>query len=478
MKARSPIRFVAQKEIREIVRDGRLRLLGVLVVILALAALAFGAHQTYRAQEAREHARETAVSQWENQGEKNPHVAAHYGTHVFAPTSAATAIDPGVSAYLGRSVKIEAHRRNLAGHTAASDGAALQRLGDFSVATVLLLLIPLLIVALGYGLWSRERERGTLRQLLSTGVEPRALFWGKAIALAMVVGALLIPAALLILAALWALGGGDAGTLLRLGLLGLGYGVYFAIFGALTLFASAMARSSRGALVGLVGVWGVLCLIAPRAATEVSATLAPLPSRAELARQIDHGLAWGLDGKTERDPAIDAMVRDLMAEEGYANTGLMVDDTFLTGFELRAEARWEDAIYNHHVKALNDQIATQESRVSWAGLVSPYVAMRALSAGLCGTDFAHHRHFTDYAEGWRQALVDRLNATFAERAGALGWDYRAGSELWKNSPPFTYQPPGAGFALRTHLIDVTSLLLWLVLAFGLAVGSARRVRAV
>ena len=478
MRDRSPIHCVAHKEIREIVRDGRLRTLGALVIILALTALAFGAHQTHRAQDARAHARETAVSQWENQGEKNPHVAAHYGTHVFAPTSAATAIDPGVSAHLGRAVKIEAHRRNLAGHTAARDGAALQRLGDFSVATVLLLLIPLLIVALGYGLWSRERERGTLRQLLSTGVDPSALFWGKAIALATLVGALLIPAALLILAALWALGGGDAGTLLRLGLLGLSYGTYFVIFGALTLFASATARSSRGALVGLVGMWGVFCLIMPRAATEVSATLNPLPSRAELARRIDHSLEWGIDGETKRDPAIDAMVRDLMAEEGFANTGMMVDDTFLTGFELRAEARWEDAVYNHYVKALNDQIAIQESRVSWAGLVSPYVAMRALSAGLCGSDFAHHRHFTDYAEGWRQALVDRLNATFAKRAGALGWDYRAGSELWKNSPPFTYQSPSAGFALRTHLVDVLSLLLWLALALGLAVGSARRVRAV
>jgi len=478
MKSSSLIGAITRKEIREIVRDGRLRVLGILVLILALTALIFGAQQTASAQDDREHAKERATAQWENQGDKNPHVAAHYGTYVFAPTSAATAVDPGVSAYLGRAVKIEAHRRNLAAHSEAQDGAALQRLGDFSVATVLLLLIPLLIIALGYGLWSRERERGTLRQLLSTGVERRALFWGKALALAGVVAALLIPAALIIVAVLWALGGGDGDTLTRLALLGVSYGIYFAIFGGLTLYASAASRSSRAALVALVGIWGAFCLIAPRAATEVAGTVNPLPSRAALARTINQSLESGIDGKTERDTAIDALVKDLMAKEGYADTGLMVDDTFLTGFELRAEARWEDGVYNHHVGALNDQISAQEAGVSWAGLFSPYVAMRSLSAGLSGTDYAHHRHFTDHAESWRQALVDRLNSSFAEKAGAQGWDYRAGKELWKDSPPFAYTAPGALFALETHLLDVVALLFWLCLALGLALRSARRVRVV
>ena len=92
------IKHVARKEVREIVRDGRMRLLGVIVIILTLAALAFGAQQAVRAQEARDDAMARAEKQWEGQGERNPHSAAHYGTHVFAPTSAVTAIDPGVSA--------------------------------------------------------------------------------------------------------------------------------------------------------------------------------------------------------------------------------------------------------------------------------------------------------------------------------------------------------------------------------------------
>ena len=228
---RSLIRSVARKEVREVVRDGRLRLLCGIVVVLAFAAFAFGAQQARRAEAARAHAQERAAAQWEGQGKKNPHVAAHYGTHVFAPTSVVTAVDPGVSAFLGRSVKVEAHRRNLAAHAEAQDGAGMKRLGAFSVATVLLQLVPLLIIALGYGSWSRERERGTLRQLLSIGVDRRILLWGKALALLVVVVGLMLPATLVIGGALWSMAGGDASTLVRLSLLALTYSVYFAVFG-------------------------------------------------------------------------------------------------------------------------------------------------------------------------------------------------------------------------------------------------------
>lgn len=474
------IRCCAKKEVREIARDGRLRLLGGIVVILALAALAFGAQHTRRAQDAREHARERAASQWEGQGEKNPHVAAHYGTHAFAPTSVATAIDPGVSAYLGRAVKVEAHKRNLAAHSAAQDSAGLQRLGSFSVSMVLLLLVPLLIIALGYGLWSRERERGTLRQLLSTGVDRSALLWGKGAALFLVVAALMVPAGLIIGGVLWSMGGGDSSTLIRLGMLALAYSIYFGIFGGLTLYASAAARSSRAALVAMIGVWGLLCLVTPRVASEVAGALRPLPSRAELAREVTESLENGLDGDTQRELAVEAIAADLMAEQGVedAGMGMLVDDSWAASIELQAESQWEDTIFDHHIRALDDRVQAQEEAVSWAGVLSPFVAMRTLSAGLCGTDFAHHRHFTEYVEIWRKSLVAQLDADFAQNAGAEGWAYRAGPEVWEKAPPFEYSPPDPGFALHTHAASALSLLVWLALAFALALRSARRVRVV
>lgn len=469
-------RSIVRKEVREIARDGRMRVLGVLVVVLALAALAFGVHQTHRAQQARQEASEMARANWEGQGDKNPHVAAHYGTYVFAPTSAATAIDPGVSAHLGQSVRITAHKRSLAAHSQASDAGGLQRLGSFSVAGVLLQLVPLLIIALGYGLWSRERERGTLRQLLSTGVDRRALLWGKLTALGLVVAAVMTPAAAVILAVLWFVGGGDGGTLLRLGLLGVGYVVYFGVFSALTLSASALASSSRASLVAMVGVWGLFCLVIPRAATEVAAALQPLPSQAALERAMKDSLERGIDGKAERETAIEAIVSDLKAKAGVSDAGMLMAPSFNNGFELQAEAMWEDQVFDHHMAQFEDQIQAQESLAVLLGACSPYVAMRALSAGLSGTDYAHHRHFTAQAEAWRKSFIAQLNAAFAKNAGAEGWDYKAGSELWKEAPPFEYTAPGAGLALTTHQASLVVLLIWLMASLVLAASSARRVR--
>ena len=72
----------------------------------------------------------------------------------------------------------------------------------------------------------------------------------------------------------------------------------------------------------------------------------------------------------------------------------------------------------------------------------------------------------------------QLNEAFSKNAGSQGWDYRAGADLWKQAPPFDYNAPPPGFALRTHVISALSLFAWLVLALGLALRSAQRVRVV
>ena len=476
MNARSMIRTVAVKEIREIIRDGRLRLLGGIVVLLTLAALAFGVQQTELAEHQREHAQERAEQQWQGQGKKNPHVAAHYGTHIFAPTSVATAIDPGVSAYMGRSVKAEAHKRNLASHSAAEDGGALSRMGSFSVATVLLQLVPLLIIALGYGLWSLERERGTLRQVMSTGVDRRHLFWGKAIALAIVLSALLLPAALIVLGTLTLLVGGGADTVIRLATMTLSYGLYFTIFGSLTLWVSAQTTSSRASLVVMIGIWVLFCLVLPRGATEVAVSTSPLPSQSEVTRNIQKSLEKGIDGQSDREEEVEKRISALMAEQGIENAGLMISPAILNGIELQAEAMWEDEMFNHHVDHLEDQITAQEQHISWGGLLSPYIAMRTLSSGLSGTDYAHHRHFTTAVEEWRKSFVTYLNVSFAENAGTEGWNYQADPQVWKNAPAFTYTPPTIHFALQNNLLSLLSLLLWTLITVTIASWSANRIK--
>ena len=389
-----------------------------------------------------------------------------------------SAIDPGVSAQLGRSIKMEAHKQNLPDHASAKDAGVGAQMGGFSVSMILLKLVPLLIIALGYGMWSRERERGTLRQVLSTGVSRTTLFYGKNLALMGLIFFLLVPASIVVLAVLSYLGGFDAQTLWRLLGLCVAYGIYFSIFAALTLTVSALARTSQVSLVVLVTAWGVFCLLLPRGAVESATYSESLPSRAQFVRQVNVSLKKGIDGKAEREEAVDALVKDILAKQGFANAGFMLDPAIERGAELQAEAQWEDMVFDHHIGQLSEAIARQEGHFKTFGWLSPYIAMSSVSKALCGTDFAHHRDFGQSAERWRKRFVTMLNETFAEDAGAAGWDYKAGPEVWSKAPPFEYAAPPMSFAVTQVKGPLAALLFWLLVSFIAAAYYTRRMKVV
>ena len=104
--------------------------------------------------------------------------------------------------------------------------------------------------------------------------------------------------------------------------------------------------------------------------------------------------------------------------------------------------------------------------------------MRSLSASLAGTDYAHHRHFTDRAEVWRKVLIGHLNKEFADNAGDDSWEYKVGADFWKTIPPFEYDSPSPGFALQSQWLSLSILALWLLGSFGLALSAAGKVRVV
>ena len=121
-----------------------------------------------------------------------------------------------------------------------------------------------------------EREQGTLRQLLATGVGRSELGLGKALGIAGALALLLVPAAVVGAAALVVGSPGPAASALARGAVLAGvYLAYFAAFVGLSLAVSAWARSGRTALVVLLAVWVVNGLVAPRVAVDLSRWIHP-----------------------------------------------------------------------------------------------------------------------------------------------------------------------------------------------------------
>jgi ABC-2 type transport system permease protein len=189
---------IARHELVRLMRDGRLRICAVLLALLFLLALVTGFMRQRELTAAQSAAGTAERARWLGQPEKNPHSAAHYGVYVFKPRLAPGFLDPGIEPFSGIAVWLEAHKQNDLLFRPAEDATLAQRFGDLTVAVVLQLFAPLLVILLCFGAFAQEREQGTLRQLLSLGVPPRALVAGK---LAGHLGALLLGVAPLLLGA-------------------------------------------------------------------------------------------------------------------------------------------------------------------------------------------------------------------------------------------------------------------------------------
>lgn len=440
---------IAIKDLRELLRDGRLYWAGGLVVVLLFTALAVGS------QRQRELAAERAVAEaadytdWLGQPARHPHTAAHQGMHVFKPDPPLSIVDPGINPFAGSTVWLQAHLPNELKFRPAQDATGLQRFGELSPAWVLQVLGPLLVIVLGFNAFAGEREHGTLRQTLSLGVPAVRLLWGKALALLLALGLLSAPAIAIAAGVAW--DGGN--SLWRLAWLGLGYGVYLCIAVFAVLAVSARASSSRVALVTLLGLWIGTTLLAPRVASDLSRTWYPSPTRltfnADLSKEIDETSArvW---------------------KEHFGVTTRWAPEVPLDqwGLALQIDDRSRYPIFDRHFGRLWVTFAAQQRAQEWLGLGAPILAMRAFSMGIVGTDFASHRVFSIAAERHRRLIQDMVSDDLVQHAdvrGAGHFDYLASRELWSRVPKFDYTPPALTVALQNSARSLGVLATgWLV----------------
>ena len=462
-------RHITKKEFSDMLRDGRFRWCSILVGALLLISLGHGWVQAREAQQELAAAQATAREHWESQGEKNPHSAAHYGIYAFKPRLALSFVDEGVDPYAGTSVWLEAHRQNDFLLRPAQDATAAQRVGALTAAQVLQHLVPLLIILLTFGALAGERERGTLRQLLSTGIGRRELAVGKSLGIAGALALLLVPAAIVGAAALVVGSPGPASSPLARGTVLAGvYLAYFAAFLALSLAVSAWARSSRTALVILLGVWVVNGLVAPRVAVDLSKWLHPTPSAIEFARTMERDLANGIEEIPRPDRA--ALTERLLTQYGVERVeDLPINDL---GIYFDESEEFGNRIFDRNYGALWDTFERQGAVHETLAVAAPLLAVRTLSMGLAGTDVEQHRHFATAAEAYRRDMMRRLNNDLAENSRS-GDVYLAGPELWEDVPPLQYDAPTLGWVLGNRILSLAVLGIWLA---GTVAAAAVRVR--
>ncbi|MFN9742220.1 MAG: ABC transporter permease [Acidobacteriota bacterium] len=470
------IRLIAQKEMTEMLRDGRFRWAAAIVLLLLLAALLMGGQHYRDIKRQHDLAQAETREQWLKQPAKNPHSAAHYGIYAFKPKMLAAMLDRGVDPYVGQSVWLEAHKQNDFKYRPAQDSTAVQRFGELTAATVLQLLIPLLIILLSFAAFVGEREQGTLRQLLSMGIRQSDLVWGKALGITGALGLLLIPATVIgvIALILTSENGLPAATLSRMAWMTLGYLLYFGIFIGLTLAVSATARSSQTALVILLGFWIVNCLIAPRAIADIARRVHATPSAFSFQQTIDREMQSGPDGHDSADKRNSALRERVLKQYGVDRIESLPVN--FAGLSLQESEEHGNTVYDRHYGALWERFEQQNRLKQLSGIIAPMLAIHSLSMGLAGTDFFHHRDFANAAENYRRLLIRKMNDDLTYQAVNRDFSYQAPSSLWQTVEEFRYDAPTTRTALAQQRLSLGLLSLWCLASLTTAIVLAHRLK--
>lgn len=461
---------------------GRSRLavvaLALLAMLSAIAAIT-GAAQASRMAADRATAQQAANTEFANQPNRHPHRMVHYGTYALRPLGPLAAFDPGVDAFAGSLIYLEGHRQNATTLGAARESSGLIRFGQLTPAFVLRVLVPLLLVFVGFAMIVAERQAGLLRLQLTHGASLRDLIVGKALALGVVAGLAALPALAALgwaavqqpqdtaIAALMA-----AGVLLWLGLWVLG----------ITL-VSMRAGSAQSALMTLVLAWAVLVVLVPRAAAGVAALAYPLPTKAETDMVIHQELRGLGDSHNSDDPHFAAFKAALLKRYQVAR---VEDLPFNYRGALSAEGeRLTSALFARHAAERAAVEMRQHRLLALVGVISPAIGFAQASMAGAATDLASHIAFQDAAEAHRYRLIQSLNGlhTWQVRAAddaARNRDpiaerqSRISARFWAQQQPFRHDGPAMATRLAGMVPGLAVMLLWLLILAALLLRSSRQ----
>lgn len=468
-----PVAAIIGTDFRETWRDRRVPLLFALCLLLAAISAVTAAERVSQYEQARAGAEATEQTTWLEQGEANPHTVAHYGHYAFRPMATLAGFDRGLSASLGSAIWMEGHYQTPAKNREAETMVDAQRFADLTPAWLLQIVAPLVIILIGFPLLARERETGLWRMLSASGVGRGTLLAGKTASLALLSLFTLAPLIVAAFAApLLSDGAAYADQGVRVfGLVG-AYLLYFLAFCAMTLGASALAKSSARALGIMLAIWILAVVVVPRLAANAADLAAPAPEAAQFWQQVAQDREQGVDGHNPRSESSEAFTQSVLDEYDVET----VEDlpVNIIGLSMQADEEFGNVIYDRRFGELYDSYAAQRDLARPAALASPTLAMRELSSLLAGSDERHHRHFAAAAEAHRRVTIRVLNEDFAYNSSGADFSYMADRDLWEQVPLFSYDLPQLRDIGAFPVVALLTLIFWILLGFAVAIFGVRR----
>lgn len=468
---------IFKHEVRLLLRKKILWLLMPLMMFLTLlvAAAHWQQQQTFR--ESQAHWQGVNDALWQAQPDRHPHRVAHYGSLAFQQASPLAFLEAGVNPYTGNVLFLEAHRQNSAGLRQFSFSAGYMALGYLSVATLILVLWPLLLITLGFSSISDERESGRLRLFASLGVEAKYLLLGKGLAYFFLSAGFL---AFLFLMAAGFLFGSEwpdkSDATWRLLLLWVLYNLYCAVWAALVVCLSYWARTNSQSLISLVLAWIVLIILLPKGLPWVAQQLYPISERANFEVTLERALAEVGDAHNPEDPFFSAFRQATLKRYGVDHIDQLPVNW--NGLLMAEGERLTSEVFQTHYQEVQATVERQARLRNLLALVSPYLLASHLSQVFSGSDLHAFYQFEQQAEDYRYHLIQQLNRLHTERiARENDREQTVGHQHWQQMPMFRHDPIRLGQLRRSAQWTMAGGLLYLLMLPALLItGFGRRIQ--
>ncbi|KYG81714.1 ABC-2 type transport system permease protein [Roseivirga ehrenbergii] len=475
----SALLHIAKKEIRIAFRERLIVFLGIIIMVLLGISLFAGFVSYEQQKEIITKTENDKRQEWLNQGDKHPHIAAHYGTFAFKPKTVLSLFDFGLDAYTGTSVYLEAHNQHEFMFRPAQDHSSMIRFGELSSSLVLQVLLPLLIIFLSFSSYTKEKESGTLKLLMSQGVSANAITWGKILAYCIILLIMLMPffVGLILIANATANNDSLPDVASRTALLITIYAIYLFLVITIAVWISMKSLTGRNALLTLLTFWTFFVILMPKTVANLSESFYPLPSMREFKAGIEESKLNGLDGQTPRSVRMAELETEYL--EKYKVDSLSQLPFNFEGVSMQAGEDYGNMVYDHHYEGIRAIFSKQNRLGSIASIFNPFIATQHLSMSLSGTDLHTFNHFENEVEEYRRMLVRRMNNDMAENSkyGEF-YEYAAGEELWEEIDGFYYTAPTFFFALRPYYLELLSLLAWVVFTIFLLKRSNKKLKPI
>lgn len=463
------IGLIIKKELREIVRTNKIAWLLVGVGVLVGLAL-YNGYSYYATHSAlMRESQQTTYQQFITQGDKNPHLGAHFGFYAYKPTADLALLDNGLENYTGTSFYLEPHQRGVVKFREVSDATGLRSFGFLNIGYFAQFMLPLFIFLITHNIFAKEWENGTIKMVLSARVSARQLFAGKLLAcwllvLAVLAALVLVPLALLLMHP----GADGLGRVLpAYGCYAGGLVVYALLLTILGVSVSLLARSSSLALVALTGFWLLGVFLVPRLTSQLSRQVYPSVAAVTFDDQTFQDKQYGVGGEGTKDYRRDQLAARVMQQyhvERLEDLPVFFIPITIEYFE-ETDGKVMDRAYN----AIEANEARQNRLVLASALLSPFLAFRDFSLHLTATDMNTHHDFAQQAEAHRRRMGVIVDDFYQKNTVA-------NNDFWKTLPQFAYTAPGLGWRLGNALAPMGILLVWLLAALSLMALAYRRMR--